>query len=124
MKFSPFLLFIVLSSCIFYTSCIDSKNNKLIIGKWQASQWLGDANTTARNAEGTSFLFDEKGKYLYDYNGSLENGTYKVENNMLFTTPEGMQEIMVKIAKLTSDSLVFEMNRSGTAETLILLKSK
>jgi hypothetical protein len=35
-----------------------------------------------------------------------------------------MQEIMVKIAKLTSDSLVFEMNRSGTAETLILLKSK
>lgn len=124
MKFSPFLLFIVLSSCIFYTSCIDSKNNKLIIGKWQASQWLGDANTTARNAEGTSFQFDENGKYLYEYNRSLENGTYKVENNMLFTKSEGMQEIMVKIAKLTSDSLVFEMNRSGTAETLILLKSK
>ncbi|MEI8053533.1 MAG: lipocalin family protein [Bacteroidota bacterium] len=124
MKFSSFSLFIVLSSCIFYTSCIDSKNNKLIIGKWQASQWLGDANTTARNAEGTSFQFDENGKYLYEYNRSLENGTYKVENNMLFTKSEGMQEIMVKIAKLTSDSLVFEMNRSGTAETLILLKSK
>ncbi len=124
MKKLKTILLMVFSLVLIFSSCIDSVNNKLIIGKWQASQWLGDANTTARNAAGTSFQFDEKGKYLYDYNGSLENGSYKVENNMLFTTPEGMQEIMVKIAKLTSDSLVFEMNRSGTAETLILLKSK
>ena len=41
---------------------------------------------------------------------------------MLFTKPEGQAEIMVKISKLTNDSLVFDMNRGGTVEVLTLLK--
>ncbi len=34
------------------------------------------------------------------------------------------QEIMVKINKLTKDSLIFNMNRSGTSEILTLLTNK
>ena len=41
---------------------------------------------------------------------------------MLFTKPAGEKEIMVKIAKLTGDSLIFDMNRSGQSETLILTR--
>ena len=41
---------------------------------------------------------------------------------MLFTTALKQNEIMVKIMKLTKDSLVFDMNRGGQPETLTLLK--
>ena len=104
------------------TSCSDTKNNKLIIGKWKGTQWDSNGKTLERNVETTFFNFDEKGTYNFENNGNIESGNYKVENDNLFTTPKGQQEMMVKITKLTADSLVFDMNRSGMAETLTLVK--
>ncbi len=43
---------------------------------------------------------------------------------MLFTRPADQQEIMVKIAKLTMDTLIFDMNRSGQTELLTLRRDK
>ena len=114
LKLVPLIFFVV--------SCNSSENNKLIVGKWSGSEWLIDGKASGRDVAGTQFVFDSTGKYTYEYSGSKEEGTYKVENNMLFTKPANQTEMMVKIVKLTRDSLVFDMNRSGVAETLTLLR--
>lgn len=106
------------------SSCIDSKNNKLIVGQWKAASWLENGTPNLSKSENTLFVFDEKEHYTFNHNGTSKKGTYKVENNLLFTTEEGMQEIMVNITKLTSDSLVFDMNNGGTPEQLTLIKEK
>ena len=65
---------------------------------------------------------NEKGKYSFDYAGSGESGKYHISNNELFTTPDGGIQMMVKIEKLTTDTLVMQMNRGGTAEKLTLVR--
>ena len=109
---------------ILFASCANTEYNQLIIGSWKGSEWLIDGKPSNRNTAETYFTFDEKGNYSFSYAGTEEKGTYKVENKMLFTKPANQQEIMVKINKLTADSLVFDMNRSGVAELLTLLRKK
>ena len=109
---------------VLFSSCVESVNNQLIIGHWKAVQWIENGIPNISKSENTEFSFDEKQQYTFSHNGIVKRGTYKVENNLLFTTEEGMQEIMVNIAKLNKDSLVFDMNNSGSAEQLTLLKAK
>lgn len=113
------MLFILLAV---FSSCVESVNNKLILGNWKAVSWTENGTPNVAKAENTSFVFDEKNHYSFTHGGTTKNGTYKVENNLLFTTEEGMQEIMVNITKLTADSLVFDMNNGGTPEQLTLIK--
>ena len=108
---------------IFFAGCANTENNKKIIGKWTGTEWLVNNAPSNLDAAKASFNFDEKGNYSFDYAGTKEEGTYKVENDMLFTKPANQQEIMVKIFKLTTDSLVFDMNRSGQAERLTLRRN-
>ena len=117
-RFSVLLVFI----STILLSCADTTNNKMIIGEWDGAMWLIDGKPSNLRAAETHFSFDSTGKYSFRYAGNNETGTYKVENDMLFTKPEGEKEIMVKIATITQDSLVFDMNRSGQAETLILTR--
>ena len=117
MKRSYLLLVVVL---LLSASCTNNENNKMIMGNWKGVEWLG--STSNLDAKKASFTFDDKGNYSFVYDNNKEEGTYKVENDMLFTKPANQQEIMVKIVKLTKDSLTFIMNRSGQAETLILIR--
>ena len=110
----PFLLLLV--------SCGNSENKKLIIGNWTGTEWLVDGKPSDLDAKGTYFTFNDKGEYTYEYSGNKEKGTYIIEKDMLFTTPKGEHEMMVKIVKLTKDSLVFDMNRGGQPESLTLLR--
>lgn len=115
-----FLKMLPLLLCLF--SCTTSKNNKFIIGNWSGAEWLIDGMPSNLDAAGTAFSFNANGEYSYLYSGNKQTGTYKVENDMLFTTPDGQQEMMVKILKLTKDSLIFDMNRGGRPESLTLLR--
>ena len=108
---------------ILFTSCANTENNKKIIGKWAGTEWLVNNAPSNLDASKASFNFDDKGNYSFNYAGTKEEGTYKVENDMLFTKPTNQQEIMVKIFKLTTDSLIFDMNRSGQAERLTLRRN-
>jgi len=108
----------------FITSCADTKNNKLIIGNWTGVEWIVNGSPSSQNPKETSFTFDDKGNYTFSYANMLEKGTYNVENEMLFTKPVDQQEIMVRISKLTNDSLIFDMNRGGQPEILILIRKK
>ena len=110
---------------IFVIGCnTENKNAPLIIGNWQAVQWLEAGKPSTHNAAATSFTFDDNAAYSFTYEGTVEKGTYKIDNTSLYTTAEKKQEIMVKIIKLTADSLTFDMNNGGQAETLILIKKK
>jgi heat shock protein HslJ len=115
--------FISFFFCAVLFSCTESPNNKMIQGNWKATEWLVNGQPSEVNARQTSFSFDDKGNYSFAHGGANETGSYKVENNMLFTTPKGETEMMVKIIKLTQDSLVFDMNRGGQPETLTLLRN-
>ncbi len=106
------------------TACVDTKNNKIIIGSWHAVQWGSNGKPLNRNVETTFFTFTDKDTYTFENAGNVEYGTYKVEINNLFTTAKDKQEIMVKIVKLSSDSLVFDMDNGGQSETISLVKNK
>ncbi|MEO8770247.1 MAG: lipocalin family protein [Ferruginibacter sp.] len=116
-KILPF--FLLLISC---NNAETDKNKKMIIGNWSGAEWLIDGKPSNHNIQSTAFSFDDKGKYSFDYAGTKEEGTYKIENDMLYTTASKKLEIMVKITKLTQDSLVFDMNNTGQAETMTLLR--
>ena len=103
-------------------SCSKSENSKLIIGNWSGTEWLVNGKPSDLDALGTHFTFTDKGEYTYEYSGNKETGTWIIEKDMLFTTPKGEHEMMVKIIKLTKDSLVFDMNRGGQPESLTLLR--
>jgi hypothetical protein len=116
--FSFILLFIILYSCS------DSKNSSLIVGNWQGVEWLVNGKPSANDAKATSFSFTSAKEYTYENSGVIEKGSYKVVTDKLYTTPYDQLEIMVRIAKLTADSLVFDMNRAGQDETLVLIRKK
>ena len=112
----------LLAGLVFFNSCGNKENNKMIIGNWTGKEWLVNGSPSNRNVAETHFMFDENGNYTYTYSGTVEKGTYKVENDMLFTKPGDQQEIMVKINKLSGDTLIFDMNRGGQTELLTLLR--
>lgn len=115
----PGFLFIF---CFITISCINSGNKVLLVGKWKGAEWLVGGNPSNYDAKQVHFTFTTVGGYNSDFGGDKERGTYILRDDKLYTTPEGQLEIMVEIAKLTKDSLVFNMNRSGQAETLTLVK--
>ena len=113
-KLIPFLLLLL--------SCGNSENKKLIVGNWAGTEWLVDGKPSDLDVKNTYFTFNDKGEYTYEYSGNKEQGTYIIEKDMLFTTPKGEHEMMVKIVKLTKDSLIFDMNRGGQPESLTMLR--
>jgi len=114
------ILFVVILMSIACNNNINERE-KLIVGKWQAVSWLANGQQV-QGTETVSFSFDSMNKYNYANLEIRESGSYKIENDMLFTTPSNQQEMMVKIIKITKDSLIFGMNRSGKEEQLTLLK--
>jgi hypothetical protein len=107
---------------IFLTACFNKLDEKILYGEWKGAEWLVEGQSGDYDATSALFTFDDKGKYSFSYAGSGESGKYYINNNELFTTPDGGIKMMVKIEKLTTDSLVMEMNRGGTSETLTLVK--
>lgn len=118
-----FFVGLIMLTCLVF-SCTSTENNQQIVGEWSGVEWLVNNKPSGYDALNTSFSFDEKGNYQFNYISNVEKGTYKVENDMLFTRPEGEREIMVKIVQLTPDTLVFDMNRGGKPEKLTLIRKK
>lgn len=114
--------FSIVCSTLLLASCSTTENAKKIEGNWRGASWLRDGQPNGQDASAISFHFDAAGNYTYVNSGQQEKGLYKVDDNNLYTTPAGGQEIMVKIVKLTADSLVFDMNRAGVAETMTLIR--
>ena len=91
-KLIPFLLLLL--------SCGNSENKKLIVGNWVGTEWLVDGKPSDLDVKNTYFTFNDKGEYTYEYSGNKEQGTYIIEKDMLFTTPKGEHEMMVKMSTI------------------------
>lgn len=103
-------------------ACQHPVDKALLNGSWKGAQWLVEGQPGDIDATVAAFTFRPDGTYDYVYNGTPESGTYQLQNDQLFTTPSGGVKMMVKVQKLTQDSLVFNMNRGGQSETLTLLR--
>jgi hypothetical protein len=99
-----------------------SENKALLVGDWKGAEWLVNGQPSEYDATKVIFHFGGDGGYTSDFGGDIEKGTYILRDDKLYTTPDEQLEIMVQISKLTKDSLIFDMNRSGQPEQLTLVK--
>src|SRR5688500_6827908 len=112
--------------CIFLiTACnLMVTDDKLIFGKWVGTEWISEGVPTGYDPQEASFTFEESGDYIFQYGGNIEKGKFTYSNKQLFTTPEDGIRMMVKVAKLTNETLIMDMNRGGQAERLTLIKQE
>lgn len=115
-------LLIIGALSISISACQHAIDKKMLLGEWKGAQWLIEGQTADYDATSTFFSFQDDGTYTYRYTDMEEKGKYFVSRDELITTPDGGIKMMVRIEKLTSDSLVMNMNRGGTAETLTLVR--
>ena len=119
---TPKSLFAGTLAIMLFVSCSNTEKNKLLYGSWTGAEWLVEGKPSSHSPQDAVFTFDETGHYTFTYNDNVEKGTYYTNNNQLFTTPDGGIKMMVKIPKLTQDTLIFDMNRGGQAERLTLVR--
>jgi hypothetical protein len=116
------LIYALVTMTLLFTSCIEQVDETQMLGAWQGTDWTIEGHPGDYNATSVFFTFMPDGSYTYQYADMQESGVYDIRNNQLYTTPKGGMEMMVKIQKLLVDTLVFDMNRGGQAETLTLIR--
>jgi hypothetical protein len=118
------LIIMLVVTGVILTNCTDSKNKELIIGKWTGIEWLVNGQPADYTPANASFTFEAGGHYTFQYGESVEKGDYFISGDQLFTTPEGGLKMMVKVPRLSQDTMVFDMNRGGQSERLTLTREK
>ncbi|MCI5083093.1 MAG: hypothetical protein MRY78_15440 [Saprospiraceae bacterium] len=103
-------------------SCQTEKDDAQIIGNWQGVAWAVDGQLSDRDVSSVQFNFETDGTYSAQFGSQLEEGKFRLAGDQLFTTAEGMKEKMVRLSKVTPDTIVMDMNRQGVAEELTLVK--
>lgn len=112
----------ILLIIITITACTDTEKEKAIIGTWTGVSWTLEGKEGGYNAASARFTFEGDKRYQYSYNGHQETGDYFISNQQLHTKPDGGTTMMVKIVRLEGDTMVFDMNRGGQAEQLVLVR--
>ncbi len=104
-----------------FISCGSKYDDSLLEGKWKTVEWIKlDNNQLLTNQ--MDFVFDNNGRYSLDYGSATEKGKFWISGEYLHTIEDERAEKKVRIINLTTDSLVFEMNRAGYLEKVSLLK--
>lgn len=117
--------------CFAIISCQnDQKVDKtaLLIGQWQATALVEEQDTLGIDLQAVQLHFHPRQKY--NFHGTLkeiEAGTYRIQKDLLFTKDTLINpphEKVVKILKLTADSLQLEMQDKDKTRILDLRKVK
>lgn len=114
----------ILFIALFFGACQQDETKALLQGDWSGVSWKVNGEESGRIDSGVQFHFQVDDTYTASYGNQLEKGTYRIRGSKLYTIAENKIEKMVGIAKLTSDTLVMDMNRVGTAEELVLVRGK
>jgi len=120
MEYYPLFILLLVSMLL---ACNDKEYKKHIIGKWTCAEWKVMGTNQLSPDMNVGFQFKEGGLYEYHNQGLNEKGSYKIQGNKLYSTPENELEIAVEIEKLTTDTLIFNMSRAGVAETMLLIRT-
>ncbi len=104
-------------------SCEPEGNDNLLIhGTWQGVSWkIAGMEQLGENSE-MMFVFNADSTYAAGTGTQMENGVYTYKNEKLYTTAEGKIEKMVEVKLPSTDTIVMNMNRGGTAEVITLVK--
>jgi chitinase len=113
---------LVLFAGLLFSCTDDDERKQTLVGNWHGTAWLINGAPSSLNAEEVTFSFRDDDTYSSSFGLQSMQGTYRIKGEKLYTTEEGKEEIVVGIRTLTMDSLVFDMNRGGQDETLILLR--
>lgn len=117
------LLFVLLIGAV---SCGETENNNdQLYGHWQTISWTTAGVETLGDDANIAFQFNDDDTYTLKADEALqEEGVYRLSGTKLYTTAEGKIEKMVEVQLSGTDTLTMDMNRSGTAETMILVKGE
>ncbi len=103
-------------------ACSSQWDSSLLIGEWKSTSWT--IVDIAKEVEGKmDFVFKSNERYELDYGSKIEKGKYWIFGDFLHTVEDGKNEKKVKIISLSSESFIFEMNRAGTIERVVLQKN-
>lgn len=113
--------------CLIALSIIACQNespyqDQELLGDWNAIEWMDVTNQKPINAK-VSFHFEENNRYIGNYGNASEKGKYWISGDNLHTIEDGKAEKKVRIKKLANDTLVFEMNRAGAMEEMVLIRN-
>ncbi len=118
-NYKTIFLFMALGLTIWACSSADTS---LLYGDWRGDDWLIEGKSSGLNARSVNFEFEPDGTYTATMNSQKEAGTYRVRGDKLYTIAEGKKEKVVQLLTLTQDTVKMNMNRSGRAEVLVLVK--
>ena len=115
-------LFVLLLS----VSACKSDKEVAIVGKWNADNLVECDDVVPIVANLVNIEFNPDGRYFFNSTLNIhEEGTYKIKKNHHFLQDkirDKAVEKIVLITKLTSDSLVLEMNFKGKEQWLTFVK--
>jgi opacity protein-like surface antigen len=98
--------------------------NPLVMGDWVGNNWTIEGKPADLVPSQVHFEFQADGGYSAGFGNQAQKGKWRTDGDKLYTVADGKQEIFVKIMKIDADTLRFDMNRGGRAETMTLLKKK
>ncbi len=114
---------ITIISCLIFLfiACNAKWDKAFLLGNWDSVEWTQlDSGQKINNT--LSFEFADDGEYVLDYGTELEKGKYWIAGEYLHTVETGKAEKKVRITQLSKDTMIFEMNRAGYLEEVILVK--
>ncbi|MCO6491944.1 MAG: lipocalin family protein [Phaeodactylibacter sp.] len=114
------LMIIILAAL---AGCSGKYDESQLAGQWAGVEWRDVTNDKIIDSP-VAFTFGEDGRYEASSGASSEKGKYWISGENLHTVEEGKAEKKVKIARLQDDTLVFQMNRAGVVEEMVLVRGE
>jgi len=119
------ILYLVFVALFSLTAC-NSHDERLplLYGDWQGVSWTRNGAPASSDPAQVKFSFKEDFSYTASLGKQKEAGDFVFRDSKLYTTATGDRKVekVVAIIKLEGDSLVFDMNRQGDPEKLVLLR--
>jgi hypothetical protein len=107
-------------------SACQSDKEKLLVGKWNATQLVECEEVVPINTSLINLEFKSNGQYIFNSTLNIhEEGKFRLSDAYLYTQDKikrGAPEKAVFIKALSSDSLVLQMNYKGKDQWLTLMK--
>lgn len=112
---------ILLSFMIIFNSCDENPYTEQVIGNWRTVDWHLKGSPVKINQK-MDFVFYPEKRYKVDYGTETEEGKYWFEGMDLYSIEDGANMKKVKLVKLTTDTMMLEMNRAGRIEEVLLVR--
>lgn len=120
-------LLVAVCSLLLLTACNTTDERlPLLYGSWRGIEWSDGNNKNEDKAAQVTFTFREDGTYDAKFGPQEETGGFVFRDAKLYTTALGDRTVekVVGVMEVTAERLVFDMNRSGTPEKLVLVRAE